>query len=307
MRLWRITDEELIARVRRSLRMIRTLGLVTLVIGIGYFVFSSYMSISIGMSLWKMLELFDEVTVTSERTEQVTSTAGFLWGILVGALLVGWFAAGVWIFGVGIGFLSEDSRKVRLLLTCWDRLNPPPGYNSPTEHTPPPQRPAEGGRSAAKPGVCCMLFRSYVVRLWRFPDDITDEELIARARRGLQRSRRVGLFLLVLGVAVVACARFQAQEMYVRTVNILESTDTATAANEEMDEATSTVGYAYGLLVGVLIIKGLLISSVGIICGLAILFGDLGIFRQDRLLLTCWDRLHPPPGPGAADAQATSP
>ncbi|MEE9211649.1 MAG: hypothetical protein V3U29_03250 [Phycisphaeraceae bacterium] len=127
MRLWKLTDDEFIARVRRFHRTRRIWGTLLLIVGL---IFVVVLLVSGQHLSHQSLELLNLITEAEHPTREqmaqaadnVSFSVGFMLGSTFGALRI--FSA--LFVGIGFGILINPDRKSRMLLEYWDQRNPAP-------------------------------------------------------------------------------------------------------------------------------------------------------------------------------------
>ena len=129
MRLWRITDEEFVERVRRWHRLRRLWGALLLLVGVAF---------TVVMVIWgqrlsdRSLDLINTLAEldnpSAEQREQRTETSCFYIGLGLGSMIMGGILAGGMGAGAGLALLVGSDRKDRLLLDCWDERRGAPAH-----------------------------------------------------------------------------------------------------------------------------------------------------------------------------------
>ena len=130
MRLWRITDEEFVARVRRWHRLRRLCGALLLLVGVAF---------GIVMLIWgqrlshRSLDLINSLVEvdnpSAEQRQQLADASLFHMGLFLGSAISTGVLAGGMAAGTGLSLVVGTDRKNRLLLDCWDERRgplPPP-------------------------------------------------------------------------------------------------------------------------------------------------------------------------------------
>ncbi|GEM_PF-2927059 len=127
MTLFKLTDGQVIERVRKAQRIRRPLGAFFLCAGLIGAALLGYWMHYLYAQLHTML---NELVATPHPTTQQMDKAMHETQFAVG-FNFGFLAAIVWIsivqfLGLGVGWLLFRNRKDRLLLQCWDRQPPTP-------------------------------------------------------------------------------------------------------------------------------------------------------------------------------------
>jgi hypothetical protein len=123
MRLWRITDEEFMARVAHWHRTRRYWGLAMVLGGLFFLVFILWSQARM-MTLTEEMLHFSATTTSPAGVDEnvnMAGKAGFVDGLVVGRIhAVGLFLGGG-LLGIGIGVVLGSDRRNRMLLEYWER------------------------------------------------------------------------------------------------------------------------------------------------------------------------------------------
>ena len=122
MRLWRITDDEYIVRVRSFHRKRRLFGCVIFVVGLCFTVSIMWFANNLIRQSREILNSISRVdSPTTEDIACMVDESKYLIGFSLGTTLGGGCFIGLSAVGTGLGMILNRDRKTQMLLECIDR------------------------------------------------------------------------------------------------------------------------------------------------------------------------------------------
>jgi len=122
MHVWKLTDEEIIERIRREQRYRWPIGITCAIVGIaGLVVTFSYIQLIVSLS-HDMTSPMEPPPTTQQIARQLDQSRFYV-GIALGFILAEGLTSFIGLAGVGL-WMFRNNRKDKMLLKYWDANRP---------------------------------------------------------------------------------------------------------------------------------------------------------------------------------------